>query len=183
MYFQAVPTTCIANINILRNNNNLKKCCVNPNERTTGPLLSVDFLTDDCVLSGTSCSSIDFNQINPGTQGDRIQVRDTRLRTNTSCTSSVGIVTRRDVQFSDIIVLWQSGMNVLIICLSDVTNSEHKSFISNSLTFYFRILAGTRLYSLHSSLYHLCLWRRLRIGDRRILNRIQIFILNCLFQV
>ena len=38
----------------------------------------------------------------------------------------VCIVTRRDVQLSDIIVLWQSGVNVIFIPLSDVTNSEHK---------------------------------------------------------
>ena len=56
-------------------------------------------------------------------------------------TSSVCIVTRRDVQFSDIIALWQSGVNVLFIRPSDVTNSEHKlRQFSNSLTFYFRIL-------------------------------------------
>ena len=41
-------------------------------------------------------------------------------------TSSVCIVTRRDFQFSDMIVLWQSGVNILFIPLSDVTNSEHK---------------------------------------------------------
>ena len=42
------------------------------------------------------------------------------------CTSSVCIVTRRDVQFSDIIVLWKSEVNVVFIPLSDVTNNEHK---------------------------------------------------------
>ena len=59
------------------------------------------------------------------------------------CTSIVCIVTRRDVQFSDMIVLWQSEVNVLFIRPSDVTNSEHKlRQFSISLTFYFRILGS-----------------------------------------
>ena len=57
------------------------------------------------------------------------------------CTSSVCIVIWQDVQFSDIIVMWQSEVNVLFIRPSDITYSEHKlRQFSNSPTFYFRIL-------------------------------------------
>ena len=46
-----------------------------------------------------------------------------------------------------IIVLWQSGVNVLFIRPSDVTNSEHKLHkLSNFLTFYFRILVWNEIW-------------------------------------
>ena len=55
--------------------------------------------------------------------------------------SSVSNVTQLDVQFSDVIVLWQSEVIVLFVRPSDVTNSEYKlRKFSNSLTFYFKIL-------------------------------------------
>ena len=68
-------------------------------------------------------------------------------------TSSVCIVTRRDVQFSDIMVLSQSGVNVLFIRPSDVTNNEHKlRQFSNSLTFYFRILGYKGIFIIYNVL-------------------------------
>ena len=48
----------------------------------------------------------------------------------------------RDVQFSDLIVLWQSGVNVLIIYLAGWRYQHLLRQFSNFLTFYFRILEG-----------------------------------------
>ena len=74
----------------------------------------------------------------------RIQVWEWRLRTYASCTvylvfvSSLG-GTSAVLRYYCTVTL--SGMNVLFIRPSDVTNSEHKlRQFSNSLTFYFRIL-------------------------------------------
>ena len=83
------------------------------------------------------------------------------------CTSSVCIVSRRDVQFSDIIVLWQNGVNVLFIRPNDVTNSEHKlRQFSNSLTFYFRSLMDE--VSLYINLSRSYIWWKSQYKDNSI---------------
>ena len=72
-------------------------------------VIGIDRILNSIVVIFFAFSEIHAERSASCSQGDRIQVWEWRLRIHGSCTvqctSSVCIVTRRDVQFSDIIVL------------------------------------------------------------------------------